>query len=48
MKETKYKADPKQPYGLHDCKIDCMEIADRIVLIRELPILTGQEKPGMK
>ena len=28
MKETRYKADPKQPYGLHDCRIDCMEIAD--------------------
>ena len=28
MKETRYKANLKQPYGLHDCKIDRMEIAD--------------------
>ena len=28
MKETRYKADPKQPYGLHDSKINRMEIAD--------------------
>lgn len=26
MQETRYRPDPKQPFGLHDCRIDGMKI----------------------
>ena len=33
MKETRYKADPKQPYGLHDCHINGMTISNDDLMI---------------
>ena len=27
MEETRYRPDPKQPFGLHDCRIDGMKLS---------------------
>lgn len=28
MKETRFKPDPKQPFGLHDCHINGIDVSD--------------------
>ncbi len=47
MKETRYKADPQQPYGLHDCKINCIEIADGNLTLVFKDEITRIKRPGV-
>lgn len=47
MKETRYKADPKQPYGLHDCRINRMEIVDGNIKLFFKEEITRINRPGV-
>ena len=47
MKETRYKADPKQPYGLHDCRINRMEMADGNLKLFFKEEITRINRPGV-
>ena len=47
MKETRYKPDPKQPYGLHDCRIGRIEIKDGNIRLYFEDEITRIERPGV-
>ena len=50
MKETRYQADPKQPYGLHDCHINGMHIGGGNIMLcfeDEFVRFAGPGVPGL-
>jgi hypothetical protein len=47
MKETRYKADPQQPYGLHDCRISEMTIKDSNLKLSFEDEFTRFRRPGV-
>lgn len=47
MIETRYVADPKQPYGLHDCRIDNMEISNGNLTLGFRDEITRIPRPGV-
>lgn len=51
MKETRYKANPGQPYGLHDCRIDGIELENdnlRLVFRDGITCILGSDAPDLK
>lgn len=33
MKETRFKPEPKQPFGLHDCHIDGIDVSEKNIIL---------------